>query len=60
MALRCADWNADKLGDVRRAEQYYQAALERDSENLDAITRLESIYRNLGEIEAEGIYQPGE
>lgn len=51
LALRCADWNADKLGDVRRAEQYYQAALERDSENLDALGRLESIYRNLGEIE---------
>ena len=51
LALRCADWNADKLGDVRRAEQYYQAALERDSENADALGRLESIYRNLGEIE---------
>ncbi len=51
LALRCADWNADKLGDVRRAEQYYQAALERDAENADAIGRLESIYRNLGEIE---------
>lgn len=51
LALRCADWNADKLGDVRRAEQYYQAVLERDPENTDALGRLETIYRNLGEIE---------
>ncbi|MFH2009644.1 MAG: tetratricopeptide repeat protein [bacterium] len=52
VALRCAAWNGDKLGDVRRAEQYYNAALERDPENAEALQRLEGIYRNLGEIEA--------
>jgi len=51
LALRCADWNADKLGDTRRAEQYYKSALERDQENTDALGRLETIYRNLGEID---------
>jgi tetratricopeptide (TPR) repeat protein len=50
LSLKCAGWYADALQDVRRAELYYQKALTKDPENLDALGRVESIYRSLGDV----------
>lgn len=51
LAPRCAAWHADKLGDIRRAEHFFRLILAKDAENVDALARLEGIYRNLGDIQ---------
>ncbi len=51
LSLKCANWDANKLGDLPRAKHYYQRALAKEPEHPDVLASIEAIYRNLSEIE---------
>lgn len=52
LALKCADWYAEHLGDVQRSQQYYDRVLQIEPEHAQALAKLETIYRSVGDIQA--------